>query len=135
MGEGQTFALFWPQCGMSRNEKAKDLVHSFAFFRLFDENKPHLLFLRKFVSQACYLRVMGCGCSKHHATQSPESRFDRKYVATEPMWVVKVSDFMEMSGAPLHHEELKAKGLLHQWADGFFYYFRVSRMAGDTSSR
>ncbi|CAK9020362.1 unnamed protein product [Durusdinium trenchii] len=40
-----------------------------------------------------------------------------------PMYVVKVSDFLEMTGPPAAHAELQAKGLLHQWRPEMFVIF------------
>ena len=37
-----------------------------------------------------------------------------------PMYVVKVSDFLQMEGAPEAHHVLKEKGLLHEWRPGMF---------------
>jgi hypothetical protein len=37
-----------------------------------------------------------------------------------PMYVVKVSDFLQMEGAPEPHHVLKEKGLLHEWRPGMF---------------
>lgn len=37
-----------------------------------------------------------------------------------PMYVVKVSDFLLMEGAPEPHHILKEKGLLHEWQPGMF---------------
>eukprot|EP00435_Cladocopium_sp_Y103_P037542 s2243_g9.t5 len=35
-----------------------------------------------------------------------------------PMYVVKVSDFLQMGGAPEPHHVLREKGLLHEWQPG-----------------
>eukprot|EP00435_Cladocopium_sp_Y103_P059907 s1461_g21.t1 len=40
-----------------------------------------------------------------------------------PMYVVKVSDFLEMEGAPEPHHVLLQKGLLHQWKPGMRVIF------------
>eukprot|EP00438_Fugacium_kawagutii_P005548 Skav216281 [mRNA] locus=scaffold2088:69829:83155:+ [translate_table: standard] len=40
-----------------------------------------------------------------------------------PMYVVKVSDFLLMEGAPEPHHILKEKGLLHEWQPGMFVLF------------
>ena len=40
-----------------------------------------------------------------------------------PMYVVKVSDFLLMHGAPQAHHALKEKGLLHEWQPGMFTVF------------
>lgn len=40
-----------------------------------------------------------------------------------PMYVVKVSDFLEMEGPPDAHSELQRKGLLHQWQPDMFVIF------------
>ena len=40
-----------------------------------------------------------------------------------PMYVVKVSDFLQMQGAPQAHHALKEKGLLHEWQPGMFTVF------------
>ena len=40
-----------------------------------------------------------------------------------PMYVVKVSDFLEMEGPPEPHHVLKHKGLLHEWHPGMFVIF------------
>ena len=37
-----------------------------------------------------------------------------------PMYVVKVSDFLQMRGVPEPHHVLKRKGLLHEWQPGMF---------------
>ena len=37
-----------------------------------------------------------------------------------PMYVVKVSDFLQMRGVPEPHHVLKQKGLLHEWQPGMF---------------
>ena len=36
------------------------------------------------------------------------------------MYVVKVSDFLQMRGVPEPHHVLKQKGLLHEWQPGMF---------------
>ncbi|CAK9090336.1 Ankyrin-2 [Durusdinium trenchii] len=36
------------------------------------------------------------------------------------MWVLKISDFMTMSGAPVPFEELQEQGLLHEWDPSLF---------------
>eukprot|EP00434_Breviolum_minutum_P003820 symbB.v1.2.003361.t1/scaffold186.1/size279346/8 len=40
-----------------------------------------------------------------------------------PMYVVKVSDFLQMRGVPEPHHVLKQKGLLHEWQPGMFVIF------------
>eukprot|EP00435_Cladocopium_sp_Y103_P050922 s583_g15.t1 len=40
-----------------------------------------------------------------------------------PMYVLKVADFLEMSGAPLAHDALQAMGLLHRWKPGMYVAF------------
>ncbi|CAJ1453513.1 unnamed protein product [Effrenium voratum] len=40
-----------------------------------------------------------------------------------PMYLVKVSDFLQMRGPPEPHDVLKAKGLLHEWQPGMFCVF------------
>ena len=40
-----------------------------------------------------------------------------------PLWAVKVSDFLEMTGPPLAHHMLQEKGLLHEWYPGMFLIF------------
>ena len=40
-----------------------------------------------------------------------------------PMYVVKVSDFLQMQGAPQAHHALKEKGLLYEWQPGMFTVF------------
>ncbi|CAK9071050.1 unnamed protein product [Durusdinium trenchii] len=40
-----------------------------------------------------------------------------------PMYLVKVSDFLEMKGTPEPHDILMQKGLLHQWEPGMFTLF------------
>mmetsp|Transcript_46082 Transcript_46082/g.109532 ORF Transcript_46082/g.109532 Transcript_46082/m.109532 type:complete len:588 (-) Transcript_46082:94-1857(-) len=40
-----------------------------------------------------------------------------------PMYVVKVSDFLEMEGVPEPHQVLRRKGLLHEWQPSFFVIF------------
>lgn len=40
-----------------------------------------------------------------------------------PMYVVKVSDFLQMRGPPEPHHVLKEKGLLHEWRIGMFAVF------------
>ena len=40
-----------------------------------------------------------------------------------PMYVVKVSDFLKMDGAPEPHHVLQEKGLLHEWQPGMFVTF------------
>ena len=44
-----------------------------------------------------------------------------------PMYVLKVSDFLEMRGVPEAHGALLSKGLLHEWREGMFVAF-VSHM-------
>lgn len=40
-----------------------------------------------------------------------------------PMYVVKVSDFVQMSGTPEAHGALLARGILHTWTPGMFVAF------------
>lgn len=40
-----------------------------------------------------------------------------------PMYVVKVSDFLQMGGAPEPHHVLREKGLLQEWQPGMFVIF------------
>ncbi|CAK9011108.1 unnamed protein product [Durusdinium trenchii] len=40
-----------------------------------------------------------------------------------PMYVLKVSDFLELGGAPPPHSELEEKGLLYEWKAGMFVLF------------
>ena len=40
-----------------------------------------------------------------------------------PLWAVKVSDFMRMSGKPEAHSILLARGLLYKWFPGMFLIF------------
>ena len=40
-----------------------------------------------------------------------------------PLWAVKVSDFLEMSGKPEAHHVLLERGLLYQWFPGMFLIF------------
>lgn len=40
-----------------------------------------------------------------------------------PMYVVKVSDFLKMDGAPEPHHVLQEKGLLHEWQPEMFVIF------------
>ena len=40
-----------------------------------------------------------------------------------PMYVVKVSDFLEMDGPLKAHDELQQEGLLHEWHPGMFVIF------------
>ncbi|CAK9071054.1 unnamed protein product [Durusdinium trenchii] len=47
----------------------------------------------------------------------------RVHVCRFPMYVVKVSDFLQMTGTPEAHDSLLQKGLLHQWEPGMFTLF------------
>lgn len=40
-----------------------------------------------------------------------------------PMYVLKVADFLQMSGAPLAHDALQAMGLLQRWKPGMYVAF------------
>ncbi|CAE7246569.1 Alpha-latrotoxin-Lt1a [Symbiodinium microadriaticum] len=52
-------------------------------------------------------------CSAHSTVH--ECRF--------PLWAVKVSDFLMMTGPPESHGALKEKDLLHEWYPGMFVIF------------
>ncbi|CAE7865948.1 unnamed protein product [Symbiodinium necroappetens] len=49
-----------------------------------------------------------------------------------PMYVVKVSDFLEMEGVPEPHSVLLSGGLLHQWSPGMFVLFVSHQWLGAT---
>ncbi|CAE7207234.1 unnamed protein product [Symbiodinium natans] len=53
---------------------------------------------------------IGCAASTVHACHFP-------------LWAVKVSDFMQMRGAPEPHNVLQEKGVLHQYYPGMFVIF------------
>ncbi|CAJ1334477.1 unnamed protein product [Effrenium voratum] len=40
-----------------------------------------------------------------------------------PMYVVKISDFLEMAGTPEPYQVLQERGLLHKWSPGMFVIF------------
>eukprot|EP00438_Fugacium_kawagutii_P033156 Skav231185 [mRNA] locus=scaffold425:109947:112581:+ [translate_table: standard] len=40
-----------------------------------------------------------------------------------PMYLVKIKDFLNMTGIPEPHQQLKQKGLLHTWQPGMFSIF------------
>ena len=50
-----------------------------------------------------------------------------------PMYVVKVSDFLAMEGAPEPHHVLRQKGLLQEWQPGMFVIFISHQCLGAKS--
>ena len=50
-----------------------------------------------------------------------------------PMYVVKVSDFLEMEGVPEPHQVLRQKGLLHEWQPSMFVIFVSHQWLGNGS--
>ena len=40
-----------------------------------------------------------------------------------PLWAVRVSDFLRMSGPPEPHDVLQERGMLHEWYPGMFVIF------------
>lgn len=59
-------------------------------------------------------------CKAEEAISNVKSNVHQCYF---PMWVVRVSDFLEMSGPPLPHEVLQDKGLLHRYDPSMFVIF------------
>ncbi|CAE7633847.1 unnamed protein product [Symbiodinium sp. CCMP2592] len=59
-------------------------------------------------------------CKAEEAISNVTSNVHRCYF---PMWAVRVSDFLEMSGPPEPHEVLQDKGLLHRYDPSMFVIF------------
>lgn len=50
-----------------------------------------------------------------------------------PMYLVKVSDFLQMEGVPEAHHSMKQQGLLHEWQPGMFVIFISHQWLGTKS--
>ena len=67
---------------------------------------------------------MGCSqASEGRAWDGVDGCTAMVHQCSFPMYVVKVSDFLDMEGAPEPHHVLRQKGLLHEWQMGMFAIF------------
>lgn len=67
-------------------------------------------------------------CGADAGVVNSEPAHDRHF----PMYVVKVSDFLKMEGAPMPHRALEQQGLLYEWCPGMFVIFVSHQWLGAT---
>eukprot|EP00438_Fugacium_kawagutii_P026215 Skav225070 [mRNA] locus=scaffold4576:22118:42484:- [translate_table: standard] len=74
---------------------------------------------------------MGNSCAGQSSSEPPECAYTCVHSMHFPMFVVKVSDFLQMTGVPEAHGALQAKGLLHEWQPGMFTAFVSHQWLGN----